>query len=81
MIPSVVTQQVRETVLDYLRTTFALSDPAFERGLFEYLDGEEGLFKGPYLDIGLPFAKADEGADVPLCSSGVHDLASLCKVT
>ncbi len=31
MIPSVLAGQIRETLLDYLRTTFALSDPGFER--------------------------------------------------
>ena len=49
MIPSVVARQVRETVLDYLRTTFALADPEFERALFDFLDSDDGLFKGPYV--------------------------------
>ncbi|MHC4106959.1 MAG: DEAD/DEAH box helicase, partial [Planctomycetota bacterium] len=66
MIPSVVARQVRETVLDYLRTTFALADPEFERALFDFLDSEEGLFKGPYVDIPLPFRKADAGERIPL---------------
>ena len=66
MIPSVVSQQVRETVLDYLRTTFALADSEFERALFDFLDREEGLFKGPYLDIRLPFRKADAAERIPL---------------
>ena len=61
MIPSVVARQVRETVLDYLRTTFALTDPEFESALFAFLDSEEGLFKGPYVDIRLPFRKAEAG--------------------
>ncbi len=34
MILSVVAHQVRETILDYLHTTFSLADPAFERALF-----------------------------------------------
>ncbi len=66
MIPSVVARQVRETVLDYLRTTFALADPEFECALFDFLDGEEGLFKGPYVDIRLPFRKAEAGERIPL---------------
>ena len=65
MIPSVVARQVRETVLDYLRTTFALADPEFESALFDFLDSEEGLFKGPYVDIQLPFRKAEEGGENP----------------
>jgi len=66
MIPSVVAKQVRETVLDYLQTTFALSDKDLERGLFEFLGGPNGLFKGPYVDIRLPFRKRDEGERIPL---------------
>ena len=66
MIPSVVARQVRETVLDYLRTTFALADSEFERALFDFLDSEEGLFKGPYVDIRLPFRNADAGEQIPL---------------
>lgn len=66
MIPSIVARQSRETILDYLRTTFALADPEFERDLFEFLDSEQGLFKGPFIDIRLPFRKADLGDRIPL---------------
>jgi DEAD/DEAH box helicase domain-containing protein len=59
LIPSVVSQQVRRTIPDYLRTTFDLADDRFEQALFDFLDGPGGLFKGPYLDLRLPFQKAD----------------------
>lgn len=38
MIPSVVSHQVRRTILDYLRTTFDLADKGFEQALFLYSD-------------------------------------------
>jgi len=66
VIPSVVARQVRETILDYLRTTFALADSEFESALFEFLGGENGLFKGPYFDLRLPFRKAASGERIPL---------------
>ncbi len=66
MIPSVVAHQVRETILDYLRTTFSLADPAFERTLFDFLKSENGLFKGPYVDVRLPFRKAAADERIPL---------------
>jgi DEAD/DEAH box helicase domain-containing protein len=66
MIPSVVARQTRETVLDYLRTTFALADDRFEQALFTFLDGEHGLFRGPYLDVRLPFRTAPAGTAIPL---------------
>ena len=66
MIPSVVARQVRETVLDYLRTTFALADTELAKALFAFLDSERGLFKGPFIDIRLPFRKAGVDEEVPL---------------
>lgn len=66
MIPTVVARQVRETVLDYLRTTFALTDDRFADALFGFLDSPAGLFRGPYVDVRLPFRKAATSAAVPL---------------
>jgi DEAD/DEAH box helicase domain-containing protein len=66
MIPSIVARQTRETVLDYLRTTFSLSDPVVEQALFSFLDSKEGMFRGPFLDVRLPFRKAPKDAIVPL---------------
>ena len=42
MIPSIVSQRVRKTILDYLRTTFDLADERFEQALFDFLDGPGG---------------------------------------
>lgn len=66
MIPTVVARQTRETVLDYLSTTFALADDRFAEALFTFLDSPDGLFRGPYLDVRLPFRKADQDTRVPL---------------
>lgn len=66
MIPSVVATQTKETLLDYLRTTFNLADPVFERAFFEFLASDDGLFRGPYIDIRLPFRKITAGERIPL---------------
>lgn len=66
MIPSAVAREARENVLDYLRTTFALKDPVLERELIAFLDGPDGMFRGPYLDVRLPFLVARHDDDVPL---------------
>ena len=66
MIPSVVARQVRETLLDYLRTTFALADREFAEALFAFLDSDNGLFRGPYIDIRLPFRTAQAGERIPI---------------
>jgi len=66
MIPTVVARQTRETVLDYLRTTFALADDGLADALFAFLDSENGLFRGPYVDVRLPFRKAPRETTIPL---------------
>jgi len=63
MIPSVLTSQVRQGIEDFLRTTFPISTPLFH-GLLERLFEEaEGIFKGPYLSIQLPFRQGEGGPD------------------
>lgn len=66
MIPSAVAHEARENLLNYLRTTYDLADETFERALLEFLRGPDGLFRGPFLDVRLPFRTAREGAVLPL---------------
>lgn len=67
MIPSVVSSQLRDTVREYLQTTFSLRDARYEQALLELLaDDEQGLFRGPYLDIRLPFRRAGADQRAPL---------------
>ena len=74
MIPALVADEVRETLVDYLRTTWALSDRQLERALFEFLQGRgpdsaggnSSMFRGPYLRMRLPFAPKPPDATVPL---------------
>ena len=66
MIPWVVSRELRATLLDYLRSTWSLGDRAFEAALFQFLSGPHGIFQGPYLRLGLPFAPCPAGAAIPL---------------
>ncbi|MBM3271622.1 MAG: DEAD/DEAH box helicase, partial [Candidatus Sericytochromatia bacterium] len=66
MYPAILAHQIQDILLDYLRTTFNLSDPQFESALFRFLTGPEGLFKGPYVDIRLPFRTAAPDTAIPL---------------
>ncbi|MBL9023088.1 MAG: DEAD/DEAH box helicase [Myxococcales bacterium] len=66
MIPWVVARELRATLLDYLRSTWSLADRRFEAALFSFLSGPQGMFQGPYLRVGLPFAQAPEGVRLPL---------------
>ena len=71
MLPTLVAAEVRETLLDYLRTTWSLSDRALDEALFRFLEGDRtqggaGIFQGPYLRMRLPFEPAPPDARPPL---------------
>lgn len=63
MIPAIVAEELRSTLLDYLETTFSFQDATVASALQQFLtDPQHGIFKGPFVQIRLPFrrAKADE---------------------
>jgi len=84
MIPSSVANQVRATLLDYLRTTTSFQDPEIDAALTNFLEAE--LFKGPYIDLRLPFRKAQAADDIPLevapsFTPYVHQLEAFRRLT
>jgi DEAD/DEAH box helicase domain-containing protein len=66
VIPWVVAREIRATLLDYLRSTWSIADRQVREALFSFLDGPHGLFQGPYLRLGLPFAPCPPDAALPL---------------
>jgi len=66
VIPWVVARELRATLLDYLRSTWSIADSQVESALFSFLAGPHGLFQGPYLRLGLPFASAPKESPIPL---------------
>lgn len=60
-------QEVRASVMQYLRDTFHFQDSELEAA-FEALmqHPKEGLFKGPYVSLKLPFVTAANADDSPL---------------
>lgn len=63
MIPSVIAHQVQQGVKDFLRTTFPIATPHFHHLLDSLMERENGLFRGPYLSIHLPFRQGKGGKD------------------
>ena len=63
MIPSVLAQHVEQGIKDFLKTTFPVSSPFFSGILDAFLDTPGNVFKGPYLDIQLPFQPSGIGVD------------------
>ena len=62
LLPSVQAREIRDGLLDYLTTTFALADPDARLALADFLSNREhGIFKGPFLRLRLPFRAAADG--------------------
>ena len=63
MIPSVLAQHVEQGIKDFLRTTFPVTTPFFSSILDNFLAEPGNVFKGPFLDIQLPFQQGKGGTD------------------
>src|SRR5699024_4469115 len=62
LLPTVQADRIREALLDYLGTTFTLADDDAREALEDFLaDPDDGIFKGPYLRLRLPFRPAEDG--------------------
>lgn len=62
LLPTVQAGEIRDGLLDYLTTTFALADPDAQLALADFLsDRQHGIFRGPYLRLRLPFRPAAYG--------------------
>ncbi len=55
--------EVKASITEYLKATFTFKDKALYTAFLEFI---EGMFKGPYLSIKLPFIKADHEESIPL---------------
>jgi len=70
MIPSVLSHHVEQGIKDFLRTTFPITTPFFSTILERLLNEPGGVFKGPFLDIQLPFQQGTVGTgyfpDLPM---------------
>lgn len=62
LLPSRQAAQIRSSLVDYLTTTFALSDDEARRSLTDFLgDPDDGIFRGPYIRARVPFRAATDG--------------------
>ena len=88
MIPAIVADELRATLLDYLDTTFSFQDMAVAEALQRFLtDPKQGIFKGPYLRLQLPFrrAEANEARKIldiaPPFAPYVHQITAFERLT
>lgn len=62
LLPTLQAARIRTSLVDYLTTTFGLTDGDARDGLDRFLsDPDTGMFKGPYVRLRLPFRPAEAG--------------------
>lgn len=60
LIPSALSGHVKENVISYLKTTFNIKNATFTKAFESHIRSESGLFRGPFVDIKLPFKSSTE---------------------
>ncbi|MDN3688235.1 DEAD/DEAH box helicase [Cyclobacterium jeungdonense] len=61
--------EIKESILAYLKATFTFQDKKVHQAFYDFITHPvEGIFKGPYISLRLPFVKAnpEEIAHIPL---------------
>ncbi len=67
MLPLQQAYEVKHSILEYLKATFNFKQKAVFKAFFQFVTHhEEGIFKGPYISLKLPFVKAKEDEIIPL---------------
>lgn len=63
LTPALLADQIKENIISYLKTTFNIKNKGFAEELETHLRSNQGIFKGPYIDIKLPFRTSDKSID------------------
>jgi ATP-dependent helicase YprA (DUF1998 family) len=67
VIPSLVAGELQEAIVEYLSTTFALSDDETRAALARFLaDPVDGIFRGPFLRVRTPYRPVSDDWESPL---------------
>ncbi len=66
MLPAHLAENIRKQVLFYLQSTFDFSEKSVDKAFERFLtDPDNGLFKGPWVQLRRPFRPADANERVP----------------
>lgn len=60
LTPALLSDQLKENVISYLKTTFNIKNEGFASAFESHLRSEKGIFRGPFIDIKLPFRSSEE---------------------
>lgn len=63
MLPSVLAKQLQEGLIDYIDTTFPITNSVFKNSLKNMLNSQDAVFHDPYIAVRLPFRVSDKEQD------------------
>src|SRR5450432_2481533 len=63
MTPSLLAREIADGLAAFLRTTFPVTSPFFEKTLETFLTQPGGLMTGPWVQLRLPFRQATNFSD------------------
>lgn len=67
MLPLQQAYEVQHSILEYLKATFSFKDRLVHDAFYQFItDKQEGIFKGPYVSLKLPFVTATIDKEIPL---------------
>lgn len=68
MLPLQQAFEVKESILEFIRTTYELKDSDVHKAFYAFIgDPQHGLIKGPYISLKAPFLGAEErGAEIEI---------------
>lgn len=67
MLPLQQAYEVKHSILEYLQATFSFKDKGVHKAFYDFINhSENGVFKGPYISLKLPFVKSSGEKDIPL---------------
>jgi DEAD/DEAH box helicase domain-containing protein len=67
MLPLQQAYEVKHSILEYLKATFSFKDRAVDAAFYNFINNpQDGIFKGPYISLKLPFIKSAGREEVPL---------------
>jgi DEAD/DEAH box helicase domain-containing protein len=67
MLPLQQAYEVKHSIIEYLKATFSFKDKSVHEAFYRFVTHpEEGIFKGPYVSLKLPFVKAKDDESIPL---------------
>ena len=67
MLPLQQAYEVKHSIIEYLKATFSFKDKMVHKAFYDFINNEEeGVFKGPYVSIKLPFVTVKSDEIIPL---------------